>query len=364
MIREFQTNNFNLLRIFAATQVLLIHSYLYLQVVKPQWLNILELFPGVPMFFIMSGYLISASLERNPNLLNYFKNRALRIYPGLCCCIIMSVITISIVGKVNFISVKSLLWFISQCVGLIYTPSFLAGYGTGSYQVSLWTIPVELQFYLALPVVYILINVMTKNARIKTYLLTSIFFIFCAVSMFIFYNYAAASPALETGIQKLFRYSFLPHIYMFLFGVILQRLNVYKWDIIYNKGAFWVIGYLLFKAGIPEHANFVFEIASYLILGLTSISLAYSYTGLSEKILRGNDISYGIYIYHGLTIGVIVELGFKTNETHVIAVFVVTYIISILSWNFVEKPALKKKKLSLHPIEDYKPLTPTQAAHK
>lgn len=352
---DFRINNFDLLRIFAATQVLLLHSYLYLNIDKPKWLNFLELFPGVPMFFIMSGYLISASLERNPKLSIYFKNRALRIYPGLCFCIILSVITISLVGNINFFSIKSLIWFLCQCLGLIYSPSFIAGYGIGSYHVSLWTIPVEMQFYVVLPIVYLFVDNITTKEKVKTWFLVAVFIAFCFCAYFINENYTASSPSTENLIQKLLRYSFLPHIYMFLFGVILQRIRLYRSKFIFGKGLLWTVIYLLFNFILPGEGVFLFTILRYLLLGITSISLAYSFPTLSEKILRGNDVSYGVYIYHGLAIGVLVELGYIKDDIFVLVVFIVTYLIAIFSWKLIEKPFLKKKKKSLKPVETLNP---------
>jgi peptidoglycan/LPS O-acetylase OafA/YrhL len=37
---------------------------------------------GVAMFFVLSGYLVTVSLERSPNLFTFARRRALRIYPG------------------------------------------------------------------------------------------------------------------------------------------------------------------------------------------------------------------------------------------------------------------------------------------
>ena len=83
MEKGFRVNNFDLLRIFAATEVLLLHSFTHLKLPFPVWFKVLANFPGVPMFFVMSGFLISASYERNGELKNYFRNRILRIYPAL-----------------------------------------------------------------------------------------------------------------------------------------------------------------------------------------------------------------------------------------------------------------------------------------
>ena len=143
-LKDFKVNNFDLLRLLAAIQVVFDHYFQHLNISLTQaqqaWLYLL---PGVPVFFVISGYLISASYERNDNLVIYLKNRILRIFPGLWACIILTVIVFTITGT-SFLNRQTLSWLPAQFLGIIYTPSFLADYGFGSYNGSLWTIPIEL----------------------------------------------------------------------------------------------------------------------------------------------------------------------------------------------------------------------------
>ena len=88
-------NNFNLIRLFAAMQVAIVHSAGYLNI-DIQYLKFLDLLPGVPIFFFISGYLIIKSFRNNYKLKNFFYNRILRIYPGLYFCFFITVISIII----------------------------------------------------------------------------------------------------------------------------------------------------------------------------------------------------------------------------------------------------------------------------
>lgn len=62
------SNNFDLIRLAAASQVMVIHSIHNLGIETSRALEMLEFalsfFPGVPIFFVISGYLVSASYER------------------------------------------------------------------------------------------------------------------------------------------------------------------------------------------------------------------------------------------------------------------------------------------------------------
>lgn len=104
----------------------------------------------MPIFFVISGYLISRSFEKGHDLKNYFRNRILRIYPGLWGCLIVTILTATIFGKINFINFSTIPWVLAQIAGIIYTPDILKNYGFGSYNGSLWTISIELQFYILL----------------------------------------------------------------------------------------------------------------------------------------------------------------------------------------------------------------------
>ena len=100
---DFRVNNFDLLRLIAAIQVVIAHSLRHLQMDLPApWGALLDCFPGVPIFFVISGYLVSSSYERAPSLKAYLRNRCLRIYPGLWVCLMVTMVVATIVDGVNF----------------------------------------------------------------------------------------------------------------------------------------------------------------------------------------------------------------------------------------------------------------------
>lgn len=76
----FQPNNYDLLRLFAEFQVVFIHSVKELQLKKKPAYDLLADFHGGSIFFILSGFLISAAWERNRDIVNFVKNRTLLIF--------------------------------------------------------------------------------------------------------------------------------------------------------------------------------------------------------------------------------------------------------------------------------------------
>ncbi len=87
-------NNFNLIRLLASIQVMIYHFLEHFGLNKlPIYKDIhkvLSYFPGVPIFFFISGFLIFKSYELAPNFKIYLRNRLLRIYPALIVCFIFT----------------------------------------------------------------------------------------------------------------------------------------------------------------------------------------------------------------------------------------------------------------------------------
>lgn len=341
MQKDFRTNNFDLIRIVTAVLVLINHSLAHLELHTPGFYLVIKQFPRVPMFFVMSGYLLSASFEKNSNLKSYFTNRLFRIYPGLWACLILTVVLFATIGGVSFFNKEALPWFISQAAGVIWTPHFLKDFGYGSYNGSLWTIVVELQFYLALPIIYFIGTLISdkwirdkKKANLYFYTL----FVFSFILAFILKHYYPDTDDIRTATEKSIRYSIFPHAYIFLSGILMQRWKIFKSPAIYGKGLYWAAGYLAFVYLVPD--SITKNMVQMLILAPCTIAIAYSIPGLATKWLNNRDLSYGVYMYHGLLLTILVEFNLKGSYWYLLGVFVVTMILSWLSYKYVETPAM------------------------
>lgn len=341
MQSEFTRNNFDLLRIVAALQVVASHTAFLLKINTPSWWWVIDIFPGVPIFFAISGYLISASYERSKSLQSYARNRVLRIFPGLWVCVLVT-IPVAMYFGFDFLHLAGLGWVLAQFAGLIYTPGFLDNFGFGSYNGSLWTIPIELQFYCLLPVLYFACSRSAHFSRV----LVGIWVVFLLLAL-------KFRPMLgnldgEPLDLKLLRYSFIPHFYIFLFGVMLQRFRVCESSLIKGKAVLWLAFYIGLMYFLPS-SDFKY-VLSPLVLAVVLVSVAYSAVNLSHTLLRGNDLSYGVYIYHGLVLNIFVELGLMGTAMYGFMVAALAGCLALLSWRLVEKPFLRKKKQSIHAV--------------
>ncbi len=351
--RDFKTNNFDLIRIITAALVVVNHSLSHLELHTPFLYTIVQSFHRVPMFFVMSGYLLSASFERNSDLKIYFTNRLLRIYPALWACLILTVILFAIIGGINFFHFQAFAWFFMQSIGAIYTPAFLQDFGYGSYNGSLWTIVVELQFYFALPIIYYISNLLSKkyirDKKKENIAFYTMFGVSAALAIYLKVLYPTYTD--EENAAKFVKYSFLPHAYIFMTGILLQRLKVYKMNFIYGKGLYWAAAYLAWVYLVPD--SYFKMVPTMVLLAIFTISIAYSKPGLATKFLHNRDISYGVYLYHGMLLTLFVEFGMIGSVWYLVLTAAITFILSILSYRYIETPAMRfaKRKQKPRPIE-------------
>ena len=336
-------NNFDLIRLVAAGQVVLWHGIEHLKVeVHPLLLWLLGSFPGVPIFFVVSGYLVSASYRRSRSVGTYFANRGLRIFPGLWLCFAFCFISIAWSYGLAGARWQDLVsWVLPNVVGLSHTPAFLKSFGTGSVNGSLWTIPVELQFYVVLPLLLLVLQ--------RSGWRWGVGFVFCLAASFVYLWMVRESDS-KAWSNVLLR--LLPSwLYMFMLGMILEWRADWKERFVRDRFFVWAGAYLVWivllqAAGFTTVGNAATPLAL-IPLAAVVIAAAYSYRSLATRWLRGHDISYGMYLYHMPIVNLIVVLtpGLRGPAALVVCI-VATLSLAGVSWWLVERPALRLKPTS------------------
>lgn len=343
-------NNFDLLRLLAALQVVVGHVGNHLKINYSPLLNFVFYFPGVPIFFGISGFLITSSYCRNKNFGKYIRNRILRIYPALWFCFLVTCILLISFKVISFkylFSLSFIKWALCQITFLqFYTPVQLKSWGVGNPNGSLWTIVVELQFYLSLP---ILVHLISAKNRIISFFSISVLSIF---SILLGRYYLTLNP--ENIVTKFLHVSLPLYLHFFFLGIFSYLLwDKIKW-LFEGKFLIWITAYFLYTY-IFSYLLKWYEVSYYpniigliggLILWCSMLSFAFSNTYLSKKILKENDISYGVYIYHMLVINVMCSFNFLeiSPSLRVALVFIITIILAFLSWKIIEYPFLQMKK--------------------
>ena len=344
-------NNFDLIRLVAAAQVAIIHvaSAPHVDFEKSVFIVFAQHLRGVPIFFVVSGFLISLSWERNSVPIAYARNRILRIYPALWVCLLVSIATAYVFGGVSFARMEAIPWLVAQLtIGQFYNPDFLRGYGTGVLNGSLWTIPVELQFYVLLPFLYRFFRLRDQRGN---WSLIGLAMVSVAVQ-YLFVH--LGGPASEHLLVKLLGVSIAPYFWIFLLGVLLQRNFERLSSFLVGKGGAWLAIYALFVAGedilgVQATTNTPNPIPM-AVLACTIIACAYSAPKVAGWLLRGNDVSYGVYIYHVVVLNVFLALGMQNSIGALVYVLATTLAAATASWILVERPALRVKRNPLHAV--------------
>ena len=245
---DWRINNFDLIRLLAALQVTITHAISTMHV-PGLFTRIaqfgLSFFPGVPIFFVVSGFLISKSYEHSDLLRNYFRNRCLRIYPGLWVCLMVTVgvmlmAGISVIGMIP--TRHWLLWWAAQMtVFQNYSVGFQwpRGLGGPGPNASLWTIPIELEFYILLPAIYAVFRLRKRRGNIS---LLALFTASAALDLGLVYAHE--------GFPNHTPYIYLPvtvapFLWMFLVGVMVQRNWNTLRSVFVRRAHWWFLVYLL-----------------------------------------------------------------------------------------------------------------------
>ena len=217
---------------------------------------------------------------------------------------------------------------------------FFSSYPSGV----LWTLSVELSFYILLPFILCI-----KKAIIRNLLLVFLFFTSMIIPAIADENFYSAS-----NLNKLLAFICLPFLWIFIIGMVMRLywLDIKKYLVDY--GLFYIAFYLIFCFVAIEFGNglgdykrgleisTVFQI---FLLALAMFSMAFSYTNL--KMARSTDLSYSTYLYHMLIVQILISLGFGGSLWLYLIVVAATLAIACISWNFIEKPALKLKQIKV-----------------
>lgn len=330
-----KNNNLELLRLVFALQVMFVHFGEYLNVHMP---SIIYQFPGVPAFFFVSGFLVYTSYLHAPGII-YFQNRFLRLMPGLFAVTVGSLLIALMVRGFHDLAANGLeylIWFLLQLsIGQAYNPSIFRGIGVGVINGSLWTITVELLFYLLVP----LIAHYERKFKHLVFLLVALSFIIYSFGPTVL----GVTVYREKSIYDIF--GLTPLVWGWMFGIgilcskyyyILSRYLRYAPSMLIPllMMTFWGDG-VLFVGGGNRIGILYFICYASLIL----------WFAFSVRFIKlPFDISYGVYIWH---MPVVNFLLIESIGSFLVAL-IFTLFMATLSWLLFEKPAIKLKRKSLH----------------
>jgi peptidoglycan/LPS O-acetylase OafA/YrhL len=281
-----RSSGFDYLRVSLATAIILWHTVptSYGAAAQFQTPLLLRMFVMaiLPMFFSLSGFLVSGSLDRSPSLVTFYGLRLLRIVPALAAEVTLSALILgtafSTFSAASYFTDPEFRIYFLNMLGYIhfFLPGmFLGNPVPGVVNLQLWTIPYELECYLVIGVLAFLRVI--KNRMLLLILLVVVQLVFAIHG----FHGAQMTGRVTVGGRML--------VLAFIFGV---ALNSYKDKIPFN-------GFIAALSAILMLASLSFGPTRYLC-GLPSAYLTI-YLGLLNPprlpLIFSGDYSYGLYLY-------------------------------------------------------------------
>lgn len=299
---------------------------------------------GVPLFFIISGYLLSGAftslLERNDGRFFvtaqlFLIKRILRIYPA-------------------YLVSLSLLFYFSQSSWFDFWVHFFNVHNLfEQYSLTLnapyWTLAVEFQWYLVAPFFIYLFSKITTAKKVYLVLL------FAIISYCI--RYALLTDYLNQDITlKTLTHSHLQlitHLFNFMIGIVIQQSSGSRvkhtyliMPLIFTGlllGGYWyhsMEGFLRYNPELIQKYQLIYLYFNIFLLGfLVYISAGYQIKN-NPVVSFISSISYSWYIYHTPVLLIFMSLNLPWYQL-ISASLAVSIAISMVSYYFVEKPFLK-----------------------
>ena len=300
---------------------------------------------GVPLFFVLSGFILGLPFakhhikdEKKVNLRSYFYRRITRLEPPYI--IVMSILFIAVVytNKIQITEgINSLL------ASLVYSHNIIFN-DTSFINVVAWSLEIEIQFYILVPILTLLFSVKNKNKR-RIGILTSI----VIASLLSYY----------TNLKFVFISDYLHY---FLIGFLLVDYfledNTEKQNTILRSGISVLSLLALFYF---DESYFTFEngvliwellLVSLIFISYYNIIIYKSLSFFSNKIITNiGGMCYSIYLLHFVVISFVgnplLEIRFSENEIinismYSIILLVAILIISTIFYLIIERPCMSK----------------------
>ncbi len=335
-----QKNNFDFLRFVFALIVVLSHIVDLSQ--HPDLLFLKKYFDShlsVTGFFIISGYLIAGSYVNTSDTRKYFVKRAKRLLPAyvfvvMAVAVLFSFISTQTIGSYFsspqlykfLLSNLSFLNFLQPCLPGVFGSNLLC-----TVNGALWTIKVEVSFYLVLPILIYFIH--RFNKKVWVFVLLYLVGLTYQIGLD---ELAHVKPE-NSAFFEILQHQLPGFLTYFVAGIFL-----YYFKDIFRK----------YRNGLSLIALLVFVIEYYInweIFRPMAMAILILYFATGFKFLnnfgRYGDFSYGIYIYHFPIIQTAIALQlFQLYPPFLVgfSVLVCVGTMAFLSWNLLEKRFLQR----------------------
>ena len=329
-------NNFNLIRLVAALSVIYGHAYAVTGQVGQDIVlrNIGYRFIGgiaVDIFFIISGFLITASMERRASIPEFVASRVLRIYPPLIVCVGLSAF---VLGPIVTTAAQywtsetfSYFWHNSTMTQvLLYLPGVFENHPQkGAVNGPLWSILMELRLYVVTALLFLL-GILRRRV------------VFNALFLFLITLYFL-NPQLEIPWVLPWNSPWHRSLVLLYFTGTFYYLNADKIPL----NPFILLALLFFAASLHGESEPKYVIGYNLLLPYLVMMVAFAPGLLWFN--RLGDYSYGSYLYGWPVAQTVYWVNPTLTALQSAAWSIsITLLLAIASWHLIEKRALGLKE--------------------
>lgn len=277
---------------------------------------------GVPLFFLISGFVITMSLERCQSFSEFIFKRWLRLFPAMLIATILILLTANLfpfrpLGEVRLISAISGLTFIS--------PTFfdwIFNKDQGMLEGGFWSLFVEVKFYIVAGLIYF-----NFGQKKMIYALLVMFFCYTVFDV----SKTQLNQDLASNIYTLLNWSDFKYCGWFASGALFYRFFMNK-----HKASFAVALFIALLSarnwgGVMSSTMVAFLV----IIGIFACAMFSDQLQrvLSNKLLTFfGYISYPLYLIHeNATISMIVQLhqAYKEINAYVLSLIPLTMMVFI-----------------------------------
>lgn len=305
---------------------------------------------GVQFFFIISGFVITLTLDKSTGFIDFMKRRWIRLWPAMALCSFVTFLIMTIFDDKGLF-VKS-----QKISNLIFSNSFLSpalineftgwdfAYIDGAY----WSLWVEISFYIIVAMLFF-INRISLN---RNFGILSVFFIVCHYVFISATGKNFLAPIIGDEIYQFMRkligiFNISEYILWFFLGM--QLLQLYKFKKTKNLIIFTVVFLVQTLLLGLKWQTILFCFISYFVFLIFIYRPAYlAFLGL-PFISKLGIASYAVYLIHE-NVGVLAIV--KLSEyfgiyNWIIGIFmiIVSFAFGLLSFRYFENPISFRLKM-------------------
>jgi peptidoglycan/LPS O-acetylase OafA/YrhL len=315
---ESDDNNFTVLRLMLALMVVLGHAKLLSGTAWPQFpFNLAD--AAVDAFFVVSGFLITGSYQRCHGLLSFYVRRIFRLYPMYLCIVLAQTLAMLLLLPGGPLSepVETLRYVAANAVLANFAQYDIGGVLEGlrnpGINPSLWTLKIEIGFYLIVPAIYV------ATQRWGPRVLVAIFAGSVAYAVILRHR---GDPRLAQQLPGQLQF-FVTGMALWQYG---RRLRVNPWFSGLIAAVFFAAWSLVHP--IPEG-----------IRPLLVAAFVHSFALSTLPLRLRTDLSYSVYLIHGPLLQILILLGvFHDTPVWIGTIVVLVVGLATVTERLIERP--------------------------